>query len=111
MEFKDETIFLAEREIKFNQIASEYRKFMNGLEIGTNYEFSFQKGKINNAVILSYSIYEAKQEPLEKAYQNANQNLKLMLKNLKNCLSGSLQDEKDLWSKVENCRSENESKP
>nr|BFD32493.1 aminopeptidase [Pigmentibacter ruber] len=110
-EFNDESIFLAEREIKFNQIASEYKKFMNGLEIGTNYEFSFQKGKINNAVILSYSIYEAKQEPLEKAYQNAKQDLKLMLNNLKNCLSGSLQDEKELWNKVENCRSVSESKP
>lgn len=102
-EFKNESIFLSEREIKFNQISKDYKTFMNGVDIGTSYEYSFQKGKINNAVILGYSIYEAKQEPLEKALQNAGGNLKQMLKNLEVCLSKSPQDEADLWQKVEGC--------
>ncbi len=110
-EFNDESIFLAEREIKFNKIANEYKIFMNGLEVGTNYEHAFQKGKINNAVILSYAIYEAKQEPLERAFQNANGDFKTMLNNLEGCLSGALQDEKDLWNKVESCHVGNALKP
>lgn len=109
-EFKEDSIFLAERELKFNAIASEYKKFMNGIEIGTSYEYSFQKGKINNAVILSYSMYEAKQEPLEKALLFSNQNLKKLLSNLAQCLSGSLQEEQELWNKVENCGAGNELK-
>ena len=102
-EFKNDQIFLAEREIKFNQIAAEYKSFMNGLEVGTNYENSFQNGKINNAVILGYSIYEARQEPLEVALKASGGSLKILLKNLEVCLSGSPKDEEDLWHKVENC--------
>ncbi|WP_272866913.1 aminopeptidase [Silvanigrella aquatica] len=103
-EFKNEQIFLAEREIKFNKIAAEYKAFMNGVEIGTSYENSFQNGKINNAVILGYSIYEAKQEPLEIAFKNSGGTLKTMLKNLEVCLSSSPKDEEDLWQRVEDCQ-------
>ncbi len=103
-EFKIDQIFLAEREVKFNQIAAEYKSFMNGLDLGTSYENSFQNGKINNAVILGYSIYEAKQEPLEVALKSSGGNLKILLKNLEGCLSGAPKDEEDLWNKVENCQ-------
>lgn len=103
-EFKNDQIFLAEREIKFNQIAAEYKSFMNGFEIGTNYESSFQNGKINNAVILSYSIYEARQEPFEVALKASGGSLKKLLKNLEVCLSGAPKDEEDLWNKVGNCQ-------
>ena len=102
-EFKSDQIFLSERDIKFNKIAIEYKSFMNGVEIGTSYENSFQKGRINNAVILSYSVYESKQEPLEIALKSAGGNLKKLLKNLEICLSVSPKNEDDLWKSVVNC--------
>ncbi|WP_186643750.1 aminopeptidase [Fluviispira vulneris] len=103
-EFADEEKFLLKREIEFKRIADEYKKYMNGLEIGTSYEFSFQAGKINNALILAYSVYEAKQEPFEIALKNADGNLKQLVKNLELCFSSSPQDEQDLWQKVEQCK-------
>jgi len=102
-ELKNDSIFLSEREMKFNEIAKNYKTFMNGIDIGTPYEYSFQKGKVNNAVILGYSIYEAKQEPLEIALKNADGSLKKLLNNLEVCLSGPLKDENELWQKVEGC--------
>lgn len=103
--FDDDQIFLRERENKFNQIALEYKKFMNGVEIGTNYENVFQFGKINNAVILSYSIYESKQEPFEIALKYASGSLKKLLRNLEICLSVVPKNEDELWKKVLDCRS------
>jgi predicted aminopeptidase len=105
LEFKNDQIFLGVRDIKFNKIASEYKSFMNGVEIGTSYEYSFQKGRINNAVILSYSVYESKQEPLEIALKLAGGSLKTLLKNLEICLSESPKNEDDLWRSVVNCHS------
>ena len=104
-EYKNDSLFLAERNIKFNKISNDYKTFMNGVEMGTSYENSFQKGKLNNAVILGYSIYEARQEPLEIALQNASGSLKKLLENLEICLSDSPSDEQELWQKVESCSS------
>ncbi|BBH52881.1 aminopeptidase [Fluviispira sanaruensis] len=103
-EYVDEEKFLLKREMEFNRIAGEYKKYMNGLEIGTSYEHSFQKGKINNALILAYSVYESKQEPFEIALKNADGNLKQLVKNLELCFSTSPQDEQDLWQKVVQCK-------
>jgi predicted aminopeptidase len=103
-EFENDQKFLEEREAKFNQISADYKTFMNGLEKGTSYENVLQNGKINNALILGYSIYEANQAPLEVALKSSGGFLKKLLKNLEICLSGSPKDEEDLWSRVENCQ-------
>ncbi|KAB8032249.1 aminopeptidase [Fluviispira multicolorata] len=102
---ESEKIFLAQREMMFNNIAEEYKKFMNGVELGTVYENSFKAGKINNALILSYSVYESKQEPFEIAFKNAGGDIKQLVKNLEFCFETSPRDEQELWQKVEQCKS------
>lgn len=99
-----EDLFLKKREEKFDEIALRYKTFMNGVEEGTNYAFAFQKGKINNAVVLAYSIYDAAQEPLERAFARLDHQIQPFVTSLKRCLAKqSPQNEDELWALVENC--------
>lgn len=102
-QFKNEELFLAERQRKLNKIATDYKSFMNGIELGTYYQHAFIKDKINNALILSYSVYESKQEIIESAYILANSDLKQLLKNLEICLAKVPEDEQALWTAVAGC--------
>lgn len=99
-----DVLFLKKREEQFDAIAQSYETFMQGSAKGTNYEFAFQKGKINNAVVLSYSIYDAAQEPFERAFDRSNHQIKAFVTNLKRCLAKKTpQNEAALWTLVEEC--------
>jgi len=97
--------FLESRAKMFDSIADAYKTHMAGREQGTGYAWAFRKGEINNAVILGYSLYEAKQEPFEKAYVAAGSDVRTFVRNVKACLEGSKpKDEEDLWRRVEECK-------
>ena len=100
----DETLFLEERKKKFDALAEAYQKHMNGIQEGTGYAWAFRKGYINNATILGYSLYEARQTPFEKALENAQGNLKTFLQNLAVCFNTEAKNEAELWQRVENCK-------
>lgn len=100
----DDAAFLLARAKKFDTLADEYKAFMAGAAEGTGYAYAFSKGKINNAVVLGYSLYEAKQEPFEKAYAAAQGELPKLMANLARCLEKTAASEDELWSRVEECR-------
>ncbi|MBX9703236.1 MAG: aminopeptidase, partial [Silvanigrellaceae bacterium] len=100
---QSERDFLTKRQEYFTNLSQKYKIFMDGLELGTRYEFAFQSGKINNAVILSYTVYQAKQKEFEPLFHSCSQNTKAMLMQLKKCLHKSIQTEQELWHLVQLC--------
>lgn len=100
----DEQVFLEERKKKFDMLADRYLQHMGGAQEGTGYQWAFRKGRINNATVLGYSLYEAKQAPFEKALEAAGGDLKAFMKNLGECLRKAPESEDELWSKVESCK-------
>ncbi len=103
-QLKDEKHFLEVRELEFEKIAKSYKLHMKGAEIGTDYEYAFQSGRMNNAVILGYSLYEAKQEPFEVALKNAGGSLKTLLTHFARCFEGKIKDEDELWRRTRECK-------
>lgn len=102
--FIDNKIFLEAREQKFNELADAYLAHMDNIQKGTRYEWSFRKGRINNAVVLGYSLYEEKQDPFEPALNRANGSLRQFLKNLERCLKDvPKNNEDDLWQRTQQC--------
>lgn len=86
----------------FDEIANSYQTEVSAHVAGTNYERAFQKGKINNAVLLAYSLYEANQEPFDAYYANF-EHLKPFIKSLQTCLNRSFKNEQQLWDTLEGC--------
>ncbi len=110
--YKNLELFLAQREIQFYKISNEYKVFMATQERGTPYEFLFQKEKINNAVILSYFVYESQQELFEDAFlshqkiqkqEESKQSLHFFVKKLRLCFSHIPKKEKLLWEELSVC--------
>ena len=105
---KDEEAFLAKRSQKFDELANEYTLKVRPRAAGTWYENAFAAGKINNAVILGYSLYEANPEPFEQALSHANGNIATMVRNLQHCLADGDVDsaarEHVLWQRVAGCQ-------
>lgn len=92
------------RSERFNQLADDYANHMADLAQGTSYQGAFQKGRINNAVILSYSLYEAMQEPFSQSFERNKHNLKEWIVAVKQCIKSSKkQTEADLFDAVKNC--------
>lgn len=100
---KDDAAFLEERQKKFAELSRAYREHMQGVEKGTRFENYFREGKLNNAVILGYSLYEAKQEPFEKPFAKAGHRVAPFLEKLRACLKDVPESEDELWQKTENC--------
>ncbi|MCA2960677.1 MAG: aminopeptidase [Silvanigrellales bacterium] len=101
----DDAAFDAARNAKFDALSERYLIHMAGREQGTGYAHAFRKGAFNNAVLLGYSLYEAKQAPFEKAFAAAGKDVRLFVRNLKSCLEGKhFENEDALWKKVEECR-------
>lgn len=102
---RDDTAFAAAREKEFDAIAAAYLAHMGGTEEGTGYEWAFRKGRINNAVILGYSLYEAKQAPFERAFEAAGGDVRRFVANMKRCLGDGRapSGEDELWRRVEEC--------
>lgn len=94
--------FLSARGAEFERIAADYKAHMAGAEEGSSYAHAFRAGGFNNAVIMGYSLYEAKQEPFEKALAAAG-GLRELLVNLRSCLLPAEPDEDRLWRRLENC--------
>lgn len=110
-DLQSDSAFLEAREAKFNELSESYRKHMNGLEIGTRYAWYFRKGHINNAVILGYSLYQAKQEPFEAPFARAQQNVRLFLDNLEKCWKAQEpKTEEQMWRLTEACGEEHGTK-
>ncbi|MES2615075.1 MAG: aminopeptidase [Bdellovibrionota bacterium] len=101
--YKDESEFLKIRQNKFDSISNDYLLFMNGTEKNTNYEFAFSKGKFNNAVLLSYAVYEEDQKPLEDIFVKSNSDLKVMVNKMKRCLDKNGGGDKKVWSFLSTC--------
>lgn len=110
---QDEAAFLEKRTQKFDELAAAYSSQVRPRAKGTWYEHAFAAGRINNAVILGYSLYEANPEPFEQALSHAGGNIATMVHNLQHCLSDGQVDsvprESDLWLRVAGCRSAKES--
>jgi predicted aminopeptidase len=101
----EEGAFLAARQAKFDSLADAYTAHMAGRDKGTGYERVFKKGAINNAVVLGYSLYEAKQAPFEVAFAAAGEDVGRFVMNMKACLDGeSFDTEEALWKRVEGCK-------
>lgn len=102
---RDDAAFEAARKERFDALADRYLSHMAGREKGTPYAHAFRKGAINNAVLLGYSLYEAKQAPFERAFAAADNDVRAFVRNLKTCLDGvRFENEDDLWKRVEECR-------
>jgi predicted aminopeptidase len=102
--FKNEELFLKERTRIFESIAQKYNDQVRPQVLGTGYAFAFQKGRINNAVLLAYSLYEAEQGPFDELFARTKNNVADFVKQLKFCLeSKSPETEPELWNVVKNC--------
>jgi predicted aminopeptidase len=91
--YKEESEFLKLRQEKFDEISQKYLTYMNSKEKGSDYEYAFLKGKFNNAVVLSYAVYEEDQKPLEDVFMKCKGNLGLMIDGLKKCFSDTSSSE------------------
>ena len=103
---QDEAAFLAARTAKFKEIELDFDREVRGAAKGSWYEHAFKADRLNNAVVLAYSLYEAKAEPFEQAYLHAGQDLAKLINNLKICLADDKDlDEELLWKSVSQCKS------
>jgi predicted aminopeptidase len=101
---REEEAFLKERQKIFDALSEDYLIHMEGLQEGTSYAYAFRKGRINNAVVLGYSLYEAKQAPFEEAFATAGNDIAKFVQNIKSCLEKkSFDSEQELWASVEKC--------
>jgi predicted aminopeptidase len=101
---QDDGAFLAARRHVFLELEEEYTARMRAEASGTWYERAFRADTLNNAVVLAYSLYEARPEPFEQALEMADGNLPRFIGNLKVCFEG--QDdlsEEEMWELVSNC--------
>jgi predicted aminopeptidase len=101
--YKNDVDFFKARDIKFNEIIEKYRQFMNGEEKGTYYEHVFVKDLFNNAVLLSYSVYEQEQSELEKIYLKSNSSLPKMVDSLQMCFSKHPATANAVWRSLSFC--------
>lgn len=99
----DDAAFEARRRAIFDEIAAGYQPFMAGREAGTSYAGAFAKGRLNNAVVLAYALYEAHHEPFEQALANAGGSLPRFISNMKECLREKAKTENELWERVTRC--------
>lgn len=102
---KNHEAFEKARQAKFDAISDRYLVHMAGREKGTGYAHAFRKGAFNNAIVLGYSLYEAKQAPFEVAFAAAAHDVRRFVMNMKSCLAGvRFKNEDALWKRVEECR-------
>ena len=104
-ELSSDESFLEQRNTVFDKIVSDYEEQVRPHVLGTGYEWAFKKGRINNAVLLGYSLYEADQKPFEKLYLRVGEQISDFVKAIKECFDGtSPKTEADVWSIVGSCR-------
>ena len=86
----------------FKRLSEDYKVFMGGIEKGTTYEKAFPEN-MNNALFLSYQLYENYQKPLENLFLKKNKSIPLFIESLKICTSESLKENTDILSTLEKC--------
>lgn len=99
----EEQEFLRIRESEFASISKDYSVFMNGVEKGTSYERSFAQGRVNNAVVLGYALYEAHSDLFERIFALSRGDVREFLKVVKSCVEGKHDSEEALWQRVRSC--------
>lgn len=100
----DDEAFLAARLRVFEELESGYTARIRPKATGTWYERAFRAETLNNAVVLAYSLYEARPEPFEQALQRADENLPRFIRNLRSCFDGRDNLSEDaMWKLVSEC--------
>ena len=94
-------LFNSLREEKFRQIQERYRnltKSYKNFSIGRE----FLNSKINNAVILSYALYDSKQDFFENTYKVYKNDIKKYVLHLKKC-EESYNKDRNIWKHFASC--------
>jgi predicted aminopeptidase len=99
----NEAAFLEARQKEFDKISTGYLAHMNGREKDTDYERAFSFGRVNNATILGYSLYEAHQGVFEKIFEKNGRNMERFLSEIRTCAKQGEASEAELWNQLEKC--------
>jgi predicted aminopeptidase len=105
-EWENDELFLKERQQVFDGLAEKYWKQVGSAAAGTWYEHAFAKGRINNAVVLGYSLYEARQEPFSELLEAVSGDLKRLVSVLRECAKEPPEREEEIWDRLSECRKE-----
>jgi predicted aminopeptidase len=99
----DDAVFLKARQLEFDKISADYLAHMDGREKGTDYERAFAQGRVNNATILGYALYEAHQDVFEKIFERAGNDMVRFVNDVRNCVKQGGTSEAELWNHLETC--------